>query len=212
MPTPFHEVRFPTDISAGSGGGPQRLTDIVSLRSGFEERNTIWANSRRKYDASLGIRNIDMLYTTLEFFEGRRGSLHGFRWKDWSDYKSKSPRSVPAFNDQQIGIGNGVNTVFQLQKVYSAVNNPWTRIIQKPVSGTVLVGRNGVQQTITTHFTVDVTTGIVTFITPPGNGQVITAGFEFDVPVRFDTDFLNINLEIFESGNLPQIDIMEIRV
>lgn len=208
----FHEVQFPTDISAGSSGGPERLTDVVTLRSGHEQRNTIWANSRQRYDASMGIRNVDKLYETVEFFEARRGRLHGFRWKDWKDYKSKSPRSVVAFNDQQIGTGTGVLTTFQLSKTYSATSNPWVRNITKPVSGTVLIGKAGVQQTITTQFTVDTTTGIVTFLAAPANGQVITAGFEFDVPVRFDIDFLNVSLEAFEAGNLPQIDILEIRV
>jgi uncharacterized protein (TIGR02217 family) len=208
----FHEIQFPTDISAGSSGGPERITDIVTLRSGFEERNSIWANSRRRYDASQGIRSIDKLYETIEFFEARRGRLHGFRWRDWSDYRSGKPKKVPAFNDQQIGTGNGVATQFQLSKTYSLSSNPWTREIKKPVAGTVLIGKNGVQQTITTHFTVDTTTGIVTFVTPPANGHVITAGFEFDVPVRFDTDFMNVSVEIFEAGSLPQIDILEIRV
>ncbi len=207
----FHEVRFPDDISAGSSGGPERLTDIVTLRSGFEERNTIWANSRRRYDASLGIRNSDMLYDVIEFFEARRGRLHAFRWKDWSDYKSSKPRSVISYQDQQIGTGNGSLQEFQLKKSYSAASNPWQRTIRKPVSGTVSIGVNGTEQIIGTNFTVDYSTGIVTFMTAPANGAVITAGFEFDVPVRFDTDFLNITLDAWEAGNLPQIDIVEVR-
>lgn len=207
----FHETRFPDDISRGSSGGPQRLTDVVSMRSGFEERNTIWADSRRRYDASMGIRNLERLYSVIEFFEARRGRLHGFRWKDWADFKSKGPTSAVNFNDQTIGVGNGVQTQFQLTKTYTAGPNPWTRDIRKPVTGTVRVGLNGVEQTITTHFTVDTTTGIVTFNSAPGNGVTVTAGFEFDVPVRFDADSLNISVEIFEAGTLPQIDIVEIR-
>lgn len=208
----FHEVQFPTDISRGSSGGPERLTDIVTLRSGFEERNTIWANSRRRYDASQGIRSIDMLYETIEFFEARRGRLHGFRWKDWSDYKSGSPKSVVKFNDQQIGVGDGTTKTFQLKKTYSPNLNPWTRDIKKPVSGTVKVGVDGVEKTISTDFTVDTTTGIVTFTTAPAAGEVVTAGFEFDVPVRFDTDFMNVSVEIWEAGQIQQIDVVEIRV
>lgn len=207
----FDEVRFPDDISRGSSGGPQRLTDIVTLRSGHEERNTIWANSRRRYDASLGIRNLTKLYEVIEFFESRRGRLRGFRWKDWSDFRSKGPNTATSFNDQQIGVGDGIQTQFQLKKIYGNGATAWSRDIRKPVAGTVLVGVNGVQQQITSAFTVNTTDGIVTFMSPPGNGSVITAGFEFDVPVRFDSDSLNVSVEIFEAGTLPQIDIVEIR-
>ena len=208
----FDEVRFPDDISRGSSGGPERLTDIVTLRSGFEERNTIWANSRRRYDASLGIRNLEKLYEVIEFFEERRGRLKGFRWKDWSDFRSKGPRTAPAPTDQQIGIGDGTEVAFQLSKTYGTGGSSWTRVIRKPVAGTVRVALDSTEQTITSDFTVDPATGIVTFTTPPSLGVVITAGFEFDVPVRFDSDSLNISVEIFEAGTLPQIDILEIRV
>lgn len=208
----FHEVQFPTDISKGSSGGPERLTDIVTLRSGFEERNTIWANSRRRYDASQGIRSIDMLYETIEFFEARRGRLHGFRWKDWADFKSGSPGSKVNFNDQQIGTGDGSKTEFQLKKTYSRNLNPWDRDIKKPIPGTVRVGVDGVEKAITSDFTIDTTTGIVTFINAPSAGAVITAGFEFDVPVRFDTDIMNVSVEIWEAGQISQIDVIEIRV
>lgn len=208
----FHEIRFPDDISAGSSGGPERLTDVVSMRSGFEERNTIWSDSRRRYDASLGVRNIDMLYEVIEFFEGRRGRLHGFRWKDWSDFSSKSPMRPPTPTDQTIGVGNGSTKDFQLVKVYSPGHNSWTRQIRKPVQGTVLAALNGTPQTVNTHFTVDYTTGVLTFMTAPPSGAVVTAGFEFDVPVRFDNDSINISLEAFQAGHLPQIDILEIRV
>jgi len=208
----FHEVLFPSDISRGSSGGPRRLTDVVILRSGFEFRNSLWANSRRSYNAGLGLRHMDHLYTAIEFFEARRGRLHGFRWKDWSDFKSGSPTSTITNADQQIGTGNGVITVFQLTKLYSSSSSPYTREIKKPVAGSLTVAINGVAKTITTDYTIDTTTGLVTFLVAPGNTLSVTAGFEFDVPVRFDQDEILVNVELFDSGQVPDLSIMEIRI
>lgn len=208
----FHEVQFPTGISKGSSGGPMRLTDIVTLRSGFEQRNTIWADSRRKYDAGLGLQDLQDLYAVLEFFEARRGRLHGFRWKDWADYKSRDPVSATANNDVSLGTGDASTTDFQLQKVYSDAGGTYTREITKPVSGTVKVAVNGVDQTDGVDFTVNTTTGVITFTSPPGSGLSVTAGFEFDVPVRFDQDEISISVEQFNAGAIPTIDIVEIRV
>src|SRR6056297_2768908 len=103
----FHEIRFPASLSFGSVGGPERRTEVVTLANGFEERNTPWAHSRRRYDAGLGMRSLDDIETLIAFFEARRGQLHGFRWKDWSDYKSCAPSAEPAFTDQVIGTGDG---------------------------------------------------------------------------------------------------------
>jgi uncharacterized protein (TIGR02217 family) len=210
----FHEVQFPTDISKGSAGGPERRTDIVTLRSGFEERNTIWANSRRRYDASLGLRSLDDLYDVIQFFEARSGRLHAFRWKDWSDYRSASPVKTALSSDQLIGVGTGALTTFQLIKRYTSGGIEWIRNIRKPVAGTVLVEVAGVTKTLGTHYTLDTTTGIITFLAGsiPAPGQNVKAGFWFDVPVRFDTDYLSISVEAFEAGSVPSIDILEVRV
>lgn len=208
----FHEVQFPTGISKGSSGGPRRMTDVVTLRSGFEQRNSIWANSRRSYNAGLGLQDLGDLYAAVEFFEARRGRLHGFRWKDWADYKSKDPISATTSTDVQLGVGDNSEDAFQLIKVYSSASNPYTRTINKPVNGTVKIALDGSLQTETTHYTVDYTTGIVTFVTPPGNSVVVTAGFEFDVPVRFDIDQIIVNVEQFNAGAVPDIDVVEIRL
>lgn len=210
----FHEVQFPTDISKGSAGGPERRTDIVTLRSGFEQRNSIWAHSRRKYDASLGLRNVNDLYAVIEFFEARSGRLFGFRWKDWTDYRSKQPRSIVTRDDQLLGVGNGSQASFQLIKRYISGSQTYVRTIKKPVQGTVLVGVDGAARTEGTHYNINYTTGVITFT--PGNipapGQSVTAGFEFDVPVRFDIDYLNVSVDAFEAGAIQAIDIVEIRV
>ena len=210
----FHETRFPTAISRGSQGGPERRTDIVTLGSGYEERNARWADSRRAYNAGYGVKSIDDLYAVIAFFEERRGRLTGFRWRDHADWKSGQPSHPPAMFDQKIGIGDGTTTTFQLIKTYGSAFAPWTRTIKKPVIGTVLLAVDGIVQVTPTAAIIDHTTGFVTF-TPghiPAAGKAITAGFEFDVPVRFDTDKLDVSLQGFAHGAIPHIPIVEVRL
>lgn len=206
----FHEVRFPTSIALGSSGGPERKTEIVTLGSGFEERNAVWANSRRRYDVGYGVKALDDIHAAIVFFEARMGRLYGFRFKDFADFKSCAPNTTLAPTDQTIGAGNGTATGFQLVKLYASGAGSWTRNIIKPVTGTVRVALDGVEQM--SGWTVDTTTGVVTFTTAPGAGVSVEAGFEFDVPVRFDTDALSINLESFRAGRIPAIPLVEIRL
>lgn len=210
----FHEVRFPTDISRGAQGGPERRTDVVVLGSGYEERNSRWADSRRTYNAGYGIKSIDQLHSVLDFFEERRGRLYGFRWRDHSDRTSATPGAEPTSSDQLLGTGDGVQATFQLSKTYGSVFAPWVRDIAKPVAGSVVVSVAGIDQGAGTAFTVDPTTGVITFLPGhiPASGAAVRAGFEFDVPVRFDTDRLEINLSGFQHGAIPQIPIVEVRV
>ena len=114
----FHEIRFPASLSFGSLGGPERRTEIVTLANGFEERNTPWAHSRRRYDAGMGLRSLDDVETLIAFFEARRGQLYGFRWKDWSDFKSGLPSREVDDGDQLIGIGDEEVSVYPLTKRY----------------------------------------------------------------------------------------------
>lgn len=205
----FHEIRFPDGISRGAKGGPERRTRIVELASGDEERNASWANSRRRYDVSYGVRRADDLAAVVAFFEARNGRLYSFRFKDWSDYKSCLPSAAPAPTDQIIGTGNGSITTFALAKTYASGAQSWARAILKPVAGTVTVSLNGVAQG--SGWSVNTTTGIVTFVAPPATGAVIRAGFEFDVPVRFDTDELPVTLDIERTGSIPSIPLIEVR-
>lgn len=205
----FHEIRFPDGISRGAKGGPERRTRIVELASGDEERNASWANSRRRYDVSYGVRRADDLAAVVAFFEARNGRLYAFRFKDWSDYKSCLPSATPAPTDQIIGTGNGSTTTFALTKTYASGAQSWARAIIKPVAGTVTVSLNGVTQG--SGWSVNTTTGIVTFAVAPANGAVIRAGFEFDVPVRFDTDELPVTLDIERTGSIPSIPLIEVR-
>jgi len=207
---PFHEVRFPTAIAFGATGGPERRTDIVTLSSGYEERNSRWADSRRNYNAGYGVRSLDDLYAVIAFFEERRGRLYGFRWQDRSDFQSCAPGATPAPADQAIGIGDGTATTFQLAKTYGGAFAPYARTIRKPVAGSVRVAVAGTE--LTSGWTCDTTTGIVTFTSAPAADAAITAGFQFDVPVRFDTDRLDINLTTFAAGDIPSIPLVEIRL
>jgi uncharacterized protein (TIGR02217 family) len=207
--TAFHEVLFPTDISKGSRGGPIRRTDVVTLRSGFEERNSIWANSRRRYDAAYGIKTYSQLESVLAFFEERRGRLYGFRWRDWLDYRSGPATAPIAATDQLLGTGDGAAAVFQLKKTYGSVHAPWARVINKPVAGTVLIALDGVPQAA--GWSIDATTGLVTFAAAPAIGVAATAGFEFDVPARFDTDQIEVDLDHFQIGSIQSVPIIEIR-
>jgi len=205
----FHEVRFPDNISRGARGGPERRTQIVELASGDEERNASWANSRRRYDVAYGIRRADDLAAVVAFFEARNGRLHGFRFKDWGDHKSCLPSGTPAPTDQMIGTGNGTTTAFQLLKRYASGSQTWVRTITKPVAGSISVALNGAPQA--SGWTVDTATGLVTFAAAPESGVAVTAGFEFDVPVRFDTDVLDVTLDLERLGSITSIPLLEIR-
>ena len=212
MAADFHEARFPLDVSLGSRGGPVRRTDIVTLASGREHRNSRWAHSRRRYDAGLGVRTLDALYGVIAFFEERRGRLHGFRFRDRVDHRSGPPSRAVGPLDQRIGTGDGATKAFPLLKFYGTGAAAYVRPIAKPVGGTVRVALSGVEQPVGTAFTCDPATGIVVFPTAPAAGVAITAGFEFDVPVRFDTDELDIDLSAFEAGAVPRIPLIEIVV
>ena len=208
----FHDVRYPTNLSFGSTGGPERRTDIVTLVNGFEERNSPWLDSRRRYDAGSGMRSLDDLETLISFFEARHGQLHTFRWKDWSDYKTSRPSHAVTALDQVIGTGDGTKVAFQLVKVYASGSQSYTRTLMKPVSGTVKVAVNGVVRTMGTDFSVNLTTGVVTFNLPPAAGLSVTAGCEFDVPVRFDTDRISTSVATFQAGQIPAVPVIEVRL
>jgi len=202
----FHEIRFPFAIGLGASGGPERRTEIVTLVSGREERNSPWANSRRRWDAGPGIASLDDIHTLLAFFEARHGRLHGFRFRDPLDNRSCAPSVQPSPADQVLGTGDGERTDFQLVKHYASGAQSWTRMIVKPVEGSVLAAIDGVETPVTT----DHTTGLITFDTPPAPGAVITAGFAFDCPVRFDTDRLDIALDTIGAGAVPHVPLVEL--
>lgn len=208
----FHEIRFPLDIARGARGGPERLTEVVTLASGREVRNSRWAHSRRHYDAGFGVRTLDALAETVAFFEERRGRLHGFRWRDPLDWKSCPPSQEPEATDQVVGHGDGMTASFQLSKDYGSGIATYRRLIVKPVAGEVLVAVDGVPVALPEAVACDPRTGLVTFAAGhvPPVGTVVTAGFLFDVPVRFDIDAIEVDLSAFEAGEIPRIPVIEI--
>ncbi len=199
--TGFAEVQFPPDISYGSSGGPEYTTDIVISTSGHEQRNVNWAQARLRYNVAKGIKTRDQLAALITFFRARKGRAFGFRFKDWNDY---------AATNEVIGIGDGTQLQFQLVKRYISGGAQETRTISKPVAGSVAVYRNGVLQS--SGISINYVTGVVTFSTAPSSGAVVTASFEFDVPVRFDTDRLAATMDSFATHSWEDIPLVEVRV
>lgn len=210
----FHEILFPMEVALGASGGPERLTEVVTTASGREERNTRLADSRRRWDAGYGVKTLAALAEVVAFFEERRGRLFGFRWRDRLDHASGLPGADITPFDQVLGTGDGTRAIYPLRKTYGALHAPYARAITKPVSGSVRIAVNGIEKIENTHFSLDETRGEVTFLgdaVPPASA-LVTAGFAFDVPVRFDTDFLEVNLSAFAAGDIPRIPVVEIRV
>lgn len=197
----FHEVQFPTDISYGVHGGATFSTEVAVTDSGYEQRNCNWENSKAIYEISHAIKSQAQMDILIAFFRARKGKAIGFRYKDWVDYKG---------NQQVIGYGDGEAFVFQLIKNYQNGDIIEKRLITKPVVNTVLVYID--DKPISSGVVIDYTTGQIFFDEAPIAGAYITADFEFDVPVRFDTDQLDITIESFGVFSWNDIIIKEIIV
>lgn len=198
----FHEVSFPVPLALAASGGPERKTEVVTLASGAEARNALWAGSRRRWDVGSAVTRLDTLQAVVAFFEARGGRLSGFRFRDALDDRSCAPGVAVSATDQVIGTGDGETTTFQLVKAYGT----YSRRILKPVAGSVLVAVDGVAVSAS----VDAATGIVTLAEAPMEDAVISAGYRFDCPVRFDTDRLDVNLEAFGAGRVLSIPLIEL--
>jgi len=197
----FIETRFPDDISYGSSGGPEYATDVVSTESGYEQRNINWEAARARYNVAHGVKTQAQLDTLIAFFRARKGRAIGFRFKDWADFQGIGVA---------LGTGTGAQTQFQLIKSYQSGGVEEVRTITKPVAGTVKLYLNSVLQT--SGVSVDTETGLVTFSSPPGSGVAVAADFEFDVPVRFDTDRLSASLDAYGVHSWHDIPLVELRV
>ena len=208
----FHDVLFPLAVSFGATGGPERRNEIVSLTSGREKRNARQSQSRHYYDAGTGLRSLDDLHEVLAFFEARRGSLHAFRFRDPFDMKSCRPQETPLPQDQPLGIGDGTTSRFALVKVYGDGDEAHRRFIVRPVDGSLRVAVNGEEKTAPADYAFDTQTGELVFDVGaiPAAGATVTAGYEFDVPVRFDTERLSVSLKAFKAGQIPSIPLVEV--
>lgn len=197
----FHEVRFPEGIARGATGGPGYDTTIVSTVAGYERRNANWAQARGRWDVGSGLKRREDLLTLIAFFRARQGRAYGFRFKDWTDFTA---------TNVTLGSGDGANKVFQLVKRYASGGVEVVRSVTKPVIGSLMVYRDGV--VVGAGVSLDSASGLVTFGTAPAPGAVISATFEFDVPVRFDTDQMGVSLDAYDRGSWPEIPIVEIRL
>jgi uncharacterized protein (TIGR02217 family) len=195
----FHEVQFPPKIAYGAMGGSEFNTSVTETLGGFEQRNINWSIARGRWDVSSGLKTKADMETLQAFFHARFGKAYGFRFKNWMDYQAMG---------QNLGIGNGSQTAFQLKKVYESGGYEYIRTIKKPVSGTVKIYKDSLIQS--SGVTVDHITGLITFDSAPASSVIVTADFEFDVPVRFDTDNLSVRLDrgnIFVWDAIPLIEI-----
>lgn len=210
----FHDEVFPAAVSFGATGGPERRNEIVSLTSGREKRNLRFSQSRHRYDAGTGVRSLDDMHAVVAFFEARRGSLHAFRFRDPFDMKSCRPGEAPSPLDQEQGVGDGTKARFPLVKTYGTGSEAYRRLIAKPDVATLSIAVAGVELPSATGFRFDDASGEVVFAPSaiPGPGAVITAGFEFHVPVRFDIEHLALSLSAFNAGQIPSIPLVEVRL
>ena len=195
----FLEILFPTDINFSSVGGPGFSTDIFIGSGGVESSNQNWTRPVERWNVVYGAKPQDDLKTLLQFFMVCQGKAHGFRFKNYVDFEVVTP--IP------IGTGTGALTTFQLSKRYTFGGQNYDRKISKPVSGTTTIYLNGVLQG--SGWTIDITTGIVTFSVAPGAGVVVSAAFQFDVPMRFDTDVIAITLSTYKvmSTTVPLVEL-----
>ena len=200
----FDEVLLPLGIALGATGGPELVTDVVRLASGIESRNARWSRSRRRWEVGGAVMRTDQAQELMAFFEARGGRMKGFRFRDPLDWKSCASSQTVSALDQPLGFGNGVRVVFQLCKHGDAEAE---RVIAKPVADSVVVAVDGVA---TTAFGVDAATGLVTFETAPADGAALTAGFAFDVPVRFDTDRMDVALVGHDAVRIVRAPLVEV--
>lgn len=192
--------RFPDNVAYGSGGGPEFKTRVFEGNTAIEQRHQVWSRARSRYDVSYGIRDTTDMDMVRAFFYACRGKATGFRFKDWADYQ---------MDQELIGTGDGTADTFTFKKTYTQGALSYERRIFKPISGTVVVRVNDV--VTGSGFTIDYTTGTIVFLTPPTNGHTIKITCEFDVPVRFDTDYMAPKHDGFESeawGSIPLVEVM----
>lgn len=193
----FDEIQFPASIARGSSGGPQFATVVVAAGSGGEQRVAQWESPRRRWTVAQDLRTPAQMEELVAFFVARQGRLRGFRFKDHADFRVSTREDLVELTA----------TTFQLVRRYTSGGVTRVRTIKKPVAGTVQIW-NGTTE-ITSGWTVDTTTGVVTFGGDPGYTPSWTG--EFDVPVRFDVDQMEIVLDDAQVRSWGGIAIVELR-
>lgn len=204
----FDDVQFPLALGRGASVTPGFSTAIVTTASGHEQRNAEWASGRLRFDAGPGLRSEADVQTLIAFFRARRGAARGFRFRDPYDFSSRTGTGAVTGGDQLLGVGDGIRTEFALIKRYGAEGDAELRRITRPVIGSVLVSLGGVAATSGWSL---LDGGVVSFTLPPAAGVQVRAGFQFDVPVRFAEDSLEIDAALFAAGDAPSVPLIELR-
>ena len=208
----FDDVSYPLALGLDAKVAPEFSTAITITASGFERRTSVWGNALLRFDVGPGVRSEADMGELIAFFRARRGAARGFRLTDPSDWSSNGMSGTPTATDQAIGTGDGVTASFPLIKSYGAAGASGdavqTRRITRPQAGSVVVSLNGVATS--TGWTLNAG-GVITFTTAPATGVVVSAGFLFDVPVRFEQDKLDIACTAFNASDVPSIPLVEIR-
>ena len=208
-------TEFPSSLSYGSGGGPTYRTTVVSAYSGKEEANQSWEYPRHAYSISLANRTETELQTLLTYYHACAGRFNTFNFLDPRDYKSTTISGTPANTDQTLHTATGGETTVQVIKNYSSGGTTQVRKITRPKSGTLLVAIDTVSKTSGADYTVNYNTGLITFTTGLATGEVVTAGYEFYTPCRFNSDDLDVAIQTAncDSGLIGSIsaDLVEIK-
>jgi uncharacterized protein (TIGR02217 family) len=207
----FHDVQFPAAIGFGATGGPERRVEIVSLTSGREQRNLRQAHALRRYDAGTGLRSVADIEEVLAFFEARRGPFHAFRFRDPFDWKSCPVANPHAATDQVITANESETDVFALTKTYGMGIDAYVRPVFCVTPSSLLVKVDGIPVPAF-HYAL-IRNGSAIRFNPgfvPSTAGAVTAGFQFDVPVRFDTASLTLSLSGFKAGQIQSIPMKEV--
>jgi len=204
----FDDVAYPLALGIGTSVTPEFSTNVTVTASGFERRNSVWADARLRFDVGPGIRSEADLGALLTFFRARRGAARGFRLRDPSDFSSNGMTGTPTALDQRIGTGDGLRTAYPLVKLYGEGAEPQVRRITRPVAASLKISVDGA--IMATGWSLGAR-GTINFAAPPGAGAIVRAGYLFDVPVRFAEDHLQVSGANFAAGEAPNVPVVEIR-
>lgn len=207
----FHDVQLPQQVERGAQGGPNFKTTVVTLTSGFEKRNIDWERSRGSWDVGYGIQTKADYEDVIDFFYARQGRAHSFRFKDWADFEIDNLTQM---------ITDTTTSTVQMFKNYISGGITFSRTIEKPLASGWVVTVNAISQTVVydvapaaTEVAINTLTGVITLGATHAatTGQAVAITGEFDNPVRFDTDALQVSLETFDAGAIPTLPVVEVR-
>lgn len=206
MAIEFDEVRFPEDVSYGSSGGPTFKTQVFESYRGYEKRNIDWKSPIMEFNVAYGIKTTEQMHAVIDFFTARQGRLRGFRYKNWANYQ--------VVNDN-IAIGDGVNNRLPLIRTYGVAATQTYKRLYKIVQGTVTGVRIGASVLVEgVDYNIDYNSGEIIFKSNVAVGEGIPvkcSNLEFDEPVRFDVDSIQIVIDAFNSNTLSRLPLVGIR-